>query len=138
MSSLLSKPSRYSPEDLTARILDELKNAVLRVKKSRRWFQVNPLTKAFIKAFTIMRLDHVKSILLMKTIIKTIKELKQIASREYKLVEVGVREAWKLSELASSWGHKKAREWRSNKAYIILQALTLQWISKLFNGIVKM
>ena len=138
MSSLLSKPCRYSSEDLTARILDELKNAVLRVKKSRRWFQVNPLTKAFIKAFTIMRLDHIKSILLMKTIIKTIKELKQIASREYKLVEVGVREAWKLSELASSWGHKKAREWRNNKAYIILQALTLQWISKLFNGIVRM
>jgi len=137
MSSLLSKPSRYSSEDLTARILDELKNAVLRVKKSRRWFQVNPLTKAFIKAFTIMRLDHVKSILLMKTIIKTIKELKQIASREYKLVEVGVREAWKLSELASSWGHKKAREWRNNKAYIMLQALTLQWISRLFNGIVR-
>jgi len=74
----------------------------------------------------------------MKTIIKTIKELKQIASREYKLVEVGVREAWKLSELASSWGHKKAREWRRNKSYIILQALTLQWISRLFNSIIEM
>jgi len=137
MSNLLSKQCKYSPEGLTARILDELRNAVLRVRRSRRWFQVNPLTKAFIKAFTIMRLDHVKSILLMKTIIKTIRELKQIASREYKLVEVGVREAWKLSELASSWGHEKAREWRSNKAYIILQALTLQWISRLFNGIVR-
>jgi len=73
----------------------------------------------------------------MKTIIKTIKELKQIVSGEYKLVEVGIREVWKLSELASSWGHKTAREWRRNKSYIILQALTLQWLARLFGGIIR-
>ena len=137
MSEIISKPHNYSSEELSARILDELKDAFLRVRKSRRWFQVDPLTKAFIKAFMVMKIDRVKSILLMKTIIKTVRELKQRLSREYKLVEVGVREAWKLSELASSWGHEKAREWRSNKAYIILQALTLQWISRLFNGTVR-
>jgi hypothetical protein len=138
MSDMLSKPCRYSSKDLTAKILDKLKDAVLRVKKFRKWFQVNPLTKAFLKALTIMKLDSIKSILLMKTIIKTIRELKKIVSREYDLVEKGVREAWKLSELASSWGHMKAREWRNSKAYIIIQALTLQWISRLFNSITKM
>jgi len=127
---MFSKQCKYSSRGLTVRILDELKNVVLRVKRSRKWFQVNPLTKAFIKAFTIMRLGHVKSILLMKSIINTIRELKRIVSREYRLVEVGVREAWKFSELASSWGHEKAREWRSNRAYIILQALTLQCPSR--------
>lgn len=125
------------PKDLNARILDELKDAVLRVRKSRRWFQVNPLTKAFIKAFMVMKIDRVKSISLMKAVIKTIRELKQIVSREYKLVEVGVKEAWKLSELGSSWGHPTAYSWRNNKAYIITQALTLQWISRLFNSIIK-
>jgi len=125
MSDMLSKLCEYSSKDLSAKILGELKNIILRVKKHRRWFQVNPLTKAFIKAFMIMKLDNIKSILLMKAIIKTIRELKQIMSREYNLVEIGIREAWKLSELASSWGHMKAREWRSNKAYVIIQALTL-------------
>ena len=58
----------------------------------------------------------------MKAITKTIRELKQLVSREYSLVEVGVGEAWRLSELASSWGHEKAREWRNNKVYIVLQS----------------
>jgi len=109
-----------------------------KVKKQRRWFQVSPLTKAFIKAFTVMRLESIKSILLMKVIIKTIRELKQLISREYSFVEIGVREAWRLSELASSWGHMNAGECKNNKAYIILQALTLKWISRLFNSFIKM
>jgi myosin heavy subunit len=138
MSEMLSEPCKYSSKDLPAKILGELESAVLRVKKSRRWFQVDPLTRAFIKALTIMKLESIKSILLMKVIIKTIRELKRVVSREYDLVEKGVREAWKLSELASSWGHMKAREWRNSKAYIIIQALTLQWISRLFNSITKM
>jgi hypothetical protein len=128
---------RGSPTHLTARLLDELRDAMLCVRKARKWFLVDPLTRAFVKACMIMRLGRVKSILLMKAIIKAIKELKRIASQEYRLVEIGLPEAWRLSELASSWGHKKARGWRSNKAYVILQALTLQWISRLFNGIVK-
>ena len=138
MSDMHSKPCRYSPRELSAKVLGELKNAILRVKKQRRWFQVSPLTKAFIKAFTVMRLESIKSILLMKAIIKTIRELKQLISREYSLVEIGVREAWRLSELASSWGHENAGEWKNNKAYIILHALTLKWISRLFNSIIKM
>jgi hypothetical protein len=73
----------------------------------------------------------------MKAIIKTIKILRQIISKEYELFQIGIQEAWKLSELASSWGHKKAREWKNNKAYIMLQALTIQWLSRLFSGIVS-
>ena len=127
----------YSSDCLAVKLLDELRDAVLRVKRARKWFLVNPLTRAFVRACLMMRLTRVRSILLMKAIIKAIRELKRIASQEYRLVEAGIREAWRLSELASSWGHKTAREWRSNKAYIILQALTLQWISRLFNGMVR-
>jgi len=127
----------YSSDCLAVKLLDELRDAVLRVKRARKWFLVNPLTRAFVKACMIMRLTRVRSIILMKAIIKAIRELEQIISQEHRLIEVGVREAWKLSELASSWGHKTAREWRNNKAYIILQALTLQWISRLFNSIIR-
>ena len=127
----------YPSDCLAVKLLDELRDAMLRVKRARKWFLVDPLTRAFVRACLMMRLARVRSILLMKAIIKAIRELKQIASQEYRLVEVGICEAWRLSELASSWGHKRAREWRSNKAYIILQALTLQWISRLFNGMVR-
>ena len=127
----------YPSDCLAVKLLDELRDAMLRVKRARKWFLVDPLTRAFVRACLMMRLARVRSILLMKAIIKAIKELKRIASQEYRLVEAGIREAWRLSELASSWGHKTAREWRSNKAYIILQALTLQWISRLFNGVVE-
>jgi hypothetical protein len=125
------------PNHLTVKLLDELRDAMLCVRKARKWFLVDPLTRAFVKACMIMRLTRVRSILLMKAIIKAIKELKRIASQEYRLVEIGLPEAWRLSDLASSWGHKKAREWRNNKAYIILQALTIQWLSRLFSGIIE-
>jgi len=137
MSSGSYGPSEYSPDCLAVKLLDELRDAVLRVKRARKWFLVNPLTRAFVKACMIMRLTRVRSIILMKAIIKAIRELKQIISQEHRLIEVGVHKAWKLSELASSWGHKTAREWRNNKAYIMLQALILQWISRLFNSIIR-
>jgi len=130
-------PSKYSHDCLAVKLLDELRDAMLSVKRARKWFLVDPLTRAFVRACLMMRLARVRSILLMKAIIKAIRELKQMASQEYRLVEAGIHEAWRLSELASSWGHKTAREWRNNKAYIILQALILQWLSRLFNGMVR-
>jgi hypothetical protein len=126
-----------SPRNPALTLLDELKNTVLRVKRARKWFLVDPLTKAFIKACMIMRMSRIKSMTLMKVIIKTIKILRQIISKEYELFQIGIQEAWKLSELASSWGHKTAREWRNNKSYIITQALTLRWLARLFGGIIR-
>jgi hypothetical protein len=132
----VSASSCGRPSDgLTARLLDELNNAVFCVRRSRRWFLVKPTTKAFIKAFIASRLETIRSHVLIKAIVKTIMELKRIVSVERRLVEAGIGEAWKLSELAHRWGHKTAREWRNNKAYIIVQALTLQWVSKLFRNI---
>jgi hypothetical protein len=122
-------------DSLVAKLLDELSDAVFCVRRSRKWFLVKPTTKAFIKALIKSGLDTVRSHVLIKAIVKTIMELKRIVSVERRLVEAGVGEAWKLSELAQRWGHKTAREWRNNKAYIIVQALTLQWISKLFRNI---
>jgi hypothetical protein len=132
----VSTSSCERPSDgLTARLLDELNNAVFCVRRSRRWYLVKPTTKAFIKAFIASRLETIRSHVLIKAIVKTIMELKRIVSVERRLIEAGVGEAWKLSELAQRWGHKTAREWRNNKAYIIVQALTLQWVSKLFRNI---
>jgi hypothetical protein len=122
-------------DGLAPKLLDELSDAVFCVRRSRKWFLVKPTTKAFIKALIKSGLDTVRSHVLIKAIVKTIMELKRIVSVERRLVEAGVGEAWKLSELAQRWGHKTAREWRNNKAYIIVQALTLQWVSKLFRNI---
>ena len=135
MISVASPFDVRSSEGLAARFMGELSDAVFCVRMSRRWFLVKPTTKAFIKALIKSGLDTVRSHVLIKAIVKTIMELKRIVSVERRLVEAGIGEAWKLSELAHRWGHKTAREWRNNKAYIIVQALTLQWVSKLFRNI---
>jgi len=137
MPEPISRLDKDFPRNPASTLLDELKNIVLRVKRARRWFLVDPLTKAFVKACMIMRISRIKSMTLMKAIIKTIRMLRQIVSKEYELLQIGIQEAWRLSELASSWGHKTAREWRRNKSYIILQALTLQWLARLFGGIIR-
>jgi hypothetical protein len=135
MMSVSTSSCERPSDGLTARLLDELNNAVFCVRRSRKWYLVKPTTKAFIKAFIASRLETIRSHVLIKAIVKTIMELKRIVSVERRLVEAGIGEAWKLSELAQRWGHKTAREWRNNKAYIIVQALTLQWVSKLFRNI---
>ena len=127
----------HSPRDLGVMLLDELRDAVLRVRRARRWFLVDPLTRAFVRACMIMRVSRVRSMVLMKAIIRAIRALREAVSEEFRLIRIGVREAWRLSELASSWGHKTAREWRNNKSYIITQALTLQWLARLFGGIIR-
>lgn len=138
MFNLTPHVCKGDAEELTSILLDELRDTVSRVVKARKWFLVNRLSKAFIKGVFLIKITRFKSILLMKAIIKTIRELKQLLSKESRLVEIGLSEAWKLSELASSWGHKNAKEWRNNKNYIILQALILQWLSRLYRGIIKM
>ncbi|MCF3653259.1 MAG: hypothetical protein L2C94_003740 [Aigarchaeota archaeon] len=132
-----SHSSTYSSGDLGVMLLDELRDAVLRVKRARRWFLVDPLTRAFVRACMIMRVSRVRSMVLMKAIIRAIRALREAVSEESRLIRIGVREAWRLSELASSWGHKTAKEWKNNKSYIILQALTLRWLSRLFGGVMK-
>jgi len=79
-----------------------------------------------------MRLETVKSLILMKAIVKTIKELKEIISEEAKLIRMGLSEAWKISELASKWGHSFSDSWKNNKYFIIYQGLILKWIFRLF------
>jgi hypothetical protein len=135
MMSGFVQSCKHSSDGLTARLLDELNDAAFCVRRARKWYLVSLATKAFIRACKAMRLDRVRSPVLIKAIVKTIMELRRILSVERRLVEAGVEEAWKLSELAQRWGHKTAREWRNNKAYIIVQALTLQWTSKLFRNI---
>ncbi|MCS7367719.1 MAG: hypothetical protein NDF52_07565 [archaeon YNP-WB-062] len=135
MLEQLSRLSMGSFKDSASILLGELKDVVLRVKRARKWFLVDPLTKAFIKACMIMRISRIRSMTLMKAIIRTIKMLREIVSGEYRLIQIGIQEAWRLSELASSWGHKTAKEWRNNRSYIILQGLTMQWLARLFGGV---
>ncbi|MCS7126394.1 MAG: hypothetical protein NZ929_05755 [Aigarchaeota archaeon] len=73
----------------------------------------------------------------MKVIVKTIRELKEVLSEETRLIKIGVNEAWKISKLALSWGHTTSRNWRNDKYFIIYQALTLKWISRLYWSDVK-
>jgi hypothetical protein len=82
----------------------------------------------------IMRINRVRSMVLMKAIIRAIKVLREVISEESWLIRIGIGMAWRLSKLASSWGHKTASEWKNIKSYIILQALTLRWLARLFGG----
>jgi hypothetical protein len=108
MMSVSTSSCERPSDGLTARLLDELNNAVFCVRRSRKWYLVKPTTKAFIKAFIASRLETIRSHVLIKAIVKTIMELKRIVSVERRLVEAGIGEAWKLSELAQRWGHKTA------------------------------
>ena len=123
--------------DLGVMLLDGLRDAMLRVRRVRKWFLVDPLTRAFVKACMIMRISRVRSMVLMKAIIRAIKVLREVISEGSRLIRIGIGMAWRLSELASSWGHKTASEWKNNKSYIILQALTLRWLARLFGGIIS-
>jgi len=117
-------------------ILEAMSKMVKRVKRARKWHLVDPLSKAFIKACSIMKLARIKSMQLFKAIIKTIKKLEELVLEERIPVMAGVRQAWKISMLASSWGHPNAENWRNDKAFIIYQAITLKWLSKLYGGLI--
>ena len=117
-------------------ILDAMVRAVKRVKRVRKWHLVDPLSKAFIKACLMMKLAKIKSMQLFKAIIKTIKKLKELVLEDHIPVKAGIRQAWKISMLASSWGHPSAQNWKNDKAFILYQALTLKWLSKPFGGVI--
>ena len=131
-----ASPSLLSSQNILPQSLrSNLKKYVFRVKKLRRWHLVDPLTKAFIKAFMSIKLKSIKSIILIKTLVKVIKTLKELSCRELEYIKEGVKEAWRLSEIASTWGHAEAASWRNNKAYMLCLGLTVKWIHKLL-GIV--
>jgi len=120
-----------SEMDVSRLIGSALVEAVRRVKRARRWHLVDPLSKAFIRAYLIMKPTRVRSLQLIKTLVKTIKKLRDLISEARIPVKAGIREAWNLSSLASSWGHPSAENWRNDKVFILYQAITLKWLSKL-------
>ena len=115
-------------------LLNTLWEAVERVRRVRRWFLVDELTRGFIKALKALNPASIRSITLVKAVVKTVKMLKELASETLRLIKLGVEEAWRLSETAEKWGNRNAREWRNDKNFIILQALTIKWLSRLFWG----
>jgi len=136
MSERRSYSSEGSFVDLGAMLLGELRRVVLRVRRAGRWFLVDPLTRAFVRACMVMGISRVRSRVLMRAIVRAIRALREAVSEESRLIRIGVGLAWRLSELAHSWGHKTAMEWRNNRSYIILQGLTMKWLARLFGGII--
>jgi len=116
-----------------ASVLDRaLKKIVQRVRRTGKWHLVSPLSKAFIRAYLIMKPARIRSVQLIKTLVKTIKKLRDLISEARIPIKAGIRKAWRLSSLASSWGHPSAENWRNDKAFILYQAITLKWLSRLF------
>ena len=129
-------PTDDSEMDVSRFIGSALVEAVRRVKRARKWHLVDPLSKAFIRAYLIMKPIKVRSLQLIKTLVKTIKKLRDLILEARIPIKAGIRKAWRLSSLASSWGHPSAENWRNDKAFILYQAITLKWLSKLFGGVV--
>ena len=121
-----------SEMDVSRLIGSALVEAVRRVKRARRWHLVDPLSKAFIRAYLIMKPTKVRSLQLIKTLVKTIKKLRDLISEARIPIKAGIRKAWRLSSLASSWGYPNAENWKNDKAFILYQATTLKWLSRLF------
>lgn len=134
-SPYFSSVFQKSSNDIGTVILRDLQSIVVKVRRARKWYLVDKLTRAFIESCLLMKLKTIKSRILMKAVIKTIKKLRELASEEAKLIDRGLSEAWRISELASIWGHPFSKNWRNNKYFIIYQAITLEWIKKLFRGV---
>ena len=117
--------------DVSKLVREALIKAVRRVKRARRWYLVDSLSKAFIKACLMMKLTRIRSVQLIKVLVKTIKMLRDLISEAYIPIRAGIRQAWSLSALASSWGHLSAESWRNNRAFILYHAMTLKWLSRL-------
>ncbi|MEM2485570.1 MAG: hypothetical protein QXU87_09920 [Candidatus Caldarchaeum sp.] len=119
-------------------LYDRVKSLVDRVRKARRWYRVNPLTKAFVRAYLITGPKEVRSMVLIKAVVKAVRELNILVSKTYSLMRAGVVEAWKLSHIAKQWGHPNAESWRNSKPFIIYQAISLQWLKKLFGPLISL
>ena len=118
--------------DVSKLVREALVKAVRRVKRARKWYFVDSLSKAFIKACLMMKLTRIRSMQLIKVLVKTIKMLRDLVSEAYIPIRAGIRQAWSLSALASNWGHPSAKTWRNNRAFILYHAMTLKLLSRLF------
>ena len=115
-----------------ASIFDKaLKRAIRRVKRANRWHLVSPLCRAFVRAYLIMRPVVVRSIQLMKAVIRALKELREVLSRRIQLLKLGIMRAWRACEIASSWGHPRAKEWINNENFILYHGMLAKWLSRL-------
>ncbi|MEM3081548.1 MAG: hypothetical protein QXH35_07640 [Nitrososphaerota archaeon] len=123
--------------DPSSVLYNRVRSLVDRVRKARRWYRVKPLTQAFLRAY-LMSSPKVRSVVLVKAVVKAVKELNVLVSKTYSLMRAGVAEAWKLSQIAKQWGHPNAESWRNSKPFIIYQAISLRWLRKLFGPLIKL
>ncbi len=67
----------------------------------------------------VLRLDGIKfaSPVLLKALVNSLKKIRLLLSHPTLLAAIGTRWAWSASELAYSWGHAYARNWRRDRGF---------------------
>jgi len=136
LSPVFSLTNEISDSDLPTILVQELKDTMTKVKKARRWFKLDSITKAFVKAFTAMEIVKIKSVKLMKAIVLSIKKMKEVLQETRIPLQAAIEEAWKISTLAASWGHPTSVQWKNNKSFIMCIAINLKSLSKLLVRII--
>ncbi|MEM1948054.1 MAG: hypothetical protein QW240_04880 [Candidatus Caldarchaeum sp.] len=112
--------TNYSLFNNLSTIMDKtLKNLVMSIRKRRKWYTLSPTCRAFIKAYLMTRLKKIRNHTLAKAVINAVKEIKQTLSNQTQLILRVLKEAWKISQIVSLWGHPKARQWKNDKSFII-------------------
>ncbi|MEM2276172.1 MAG: hypothetical protein QXI11_02565 [Thermoproteota archaeon] len=109
-----------------------LRHLFERIRRARKLYKLSPICRAFINAYIKANLKIIRSITLIKAIINAIKEMKHVLSVKVQLISKGISDAWKLSMLATAWGHSTAYSWRYDMNFIIYCGLTASWIFRLF------
>jgi hypothetical protein len=130
-----SKRSGKSPIEAKSSMFSREFLVRLKRKATRSgcWFRDLKQSERVLLNLTIKVVEKVRSFILAKLLSHTVdKLLGAMESRIYRLIRVEGKEmAWKLSEIARSWGHRAAKSWAQDRGF--MQFLVVNNLGELRN-----
>lgn len=111
--------------EFTICIKKYLVNVVRRLKVKNIWQYLEPPVRGWLDLACKLRGIKFRSREVLLVLCKILNRIKTLLDFPGLMAAIGIRYAWRVSQLAASWGNKDAEMWRHDKAFSFYCGLTL-------------
>jgi len=105
-------------DSIEGRIKSFVSKTIQRARRVNVWWRFDRVGKKFLELLTRLPVTF-RSKLLLRCLLKTLKELLSLINTQFRYYVIGYRLARKICEAAHSWGNRDALEWIRDRNFII-------------------
>ena len=113
-----------------------LRSVIHRLKARRVWHYIEPATRGWLELASKLENIKFRSQTLISVLIKILNRVRPLLDFPGLMTRIGIRHAWNISRIATSWGNNSAEQWKNNKAFQLYCGLLALQLSKIIPNLI--